>query len=333
MLQEVYPGIFKAEIPLPKNPLKSLNSYIIKDEETNLIIDTGFNHPACAQAMETALRELQIQSYDIFITHMHVDHSGLVNSLAQKNTKVYSSQITSELIKKFKQIEGLISYGDTFLNHGFPDKEMNYMINKLYHKDKYINEDRSIDLTYIKDDDLLTTGKYKFRCIHTPGHTPGHMCLYEPNVKILFSGDHVLMDISPNISFWDGIANPLADYLNSLDKVYPLNVNLLLPSHRNIAINHRQRIDELKQHHKERIEEIFEVLKEGEMNAYQVASRLKWNMKGKEWNSVNFIQKSFATAEIIAHLDYMATRDMCYKKNNNGRFVYRINKDILKIPV
>jgi len=60
------------------------------------------------------------------------------------------------------------------------------------------------------------------------------MCLYEPDKKIFVSGDHILADITPNISTWNELANPLKEYLSSLDKVYPLDVSLVLPGHRSL---------------------------------------------------------------------------------------------------
>ena len=58
------------------------------------------------------------------------------------------------------------------------------------------------------------------------------MCLYEPNKKILVSGDHILNNITPNIQLWSDRWNPLKEYLTSLDKVYEFDIELVLPGHR-----------------------------------------------------------------------------------------------------
>jgi len=78
---------------------------------------------------------------------------------------------------------------------------------------------------------MIDIGRYSFRCIETPGHSPAHFCLYEAKNKILVSGDHILFDITPNITFWPQLDNSLKSYLDSLDKVYNLDVNLVLPGH------------------------------------------------------------------------------------------------------
>ena len=61
---------------------------------------------------------------------------------------------------------------------------------------------RKIDFTIVKDGDMIDIGDFHFRCVATPGHSPGHTSLYEANKKILVAGDHILFDITPNITYW-----------------------------------------------------------------------------------------------------------------------------------
>ena len=96
---------------------------------------------------------------------------------------------------------------------------------------KYRNLDFD-DFTLVEDQDAITVGDYNFTCIHTPGHTKGHMCLYEADKKIFISGDHILYKITPNISIWTDEYDALKDYLDNLNKVGKLEVDLVLPAHR-----------------------------------------------------------------------------------------------------
>ena len=66
------------------------------------------------------------------------------------------------------------------------------------------------------------------------------MCFYEEENKILISGDHILFDITPNITRWPELDNSLKVYLASLEKVKDLDVNLVLPGHRNMMSDHRK---------------------------------------------------------------------------------------------
>ncbi len=83
MAEEIARGLYRLQIPLPENPLKSLNSYVIKGPGRNLIIDTGLNRQECMDAMQAGLKEIGIdlRETDFFITHLHADHFGLVSSL------------------------------------------------------------------------------------------------------------------------------------------------------------------------------------------------------------------------------------------------------------
>lgn len=54
------PAIFQIYVPLPDNPLKNLNCYVLKSGNEALVIDTGFNRPECKQALEYGMKELKI---------------------------------------------------------------------------------------------------------------------------------------------------------------------------------------------------------------------------------------------------------------------------------
>lgn len=86
MIQKVYacPDIYEIRVELPDNPLQYLNSYVIKGKTRNLVIDTGFNRPACRASLCAGLHALDIdlQKTDLFLTHLHADHTGLVGLFA-----------------------------------------------------------------------------------------------------------------------------------------------------------------------------------------------------------------------------------------------------------
>ncbi len=103
MITEVYPGIYLNEIPLPKNPLRAINSYILVSDSGNLIIDTGFHTLECQTDLMDGLKELEIdlKKTDLLITHMHMDHSGLAPVLKEHGVKtVYFSEIDGELFNQ-----------------------------------------------------------------------------------------------------------------------------------------------------------------------------------------------------------------------------------------
>jgi glyoxylase-like metal-dependent hydrolase (beta-lactamase superfamily II) len=135
------------------------------------------------------------------------------------------------------------------------------------------------------------------------------MCLYEPSARFLIAGDHILSDITPNIQCWWEDGDPLGDYINSLDKIYHLKVDRVLPGHRRLFENYTERIDELKHHHEHRVEEILSILKEkSPQTAFEVAAKMTWDIEADSWDSFPVAQKWFATGEAISHLRYLERR-------------------------
>lgn len=100
MIEEILPNLYRTEIPLPENPLKSLNAYIVRGEDRFLIIDTGFNRKECLNAMNASLQKLgvDLNKTNFFITHLHADHMGLLGTLASDNAKVYFNQREAQRI-------------------------------------------------------------------------------------------------------------------------------------------------------------------------------------------------------------------------------------------
>ena len=306
MVEEILKNLYRIIIPLPNSPLKDLNSYVIRDEYRHLIIDTGFNRSVCFDAMQKGLAELDIDlnRTDFMLTHMHADHTGLVSRLAGPNSKIFFSRIDSRVFDDDNSWLPLIDFARL---NGFPDGELQKAL-ASHPGFKYSPQQKPV-FTLVDDGDVIEYGGYRLQCIATPGHTQGHMCLYEPNSKILFSGDHVLFDITPHIESWDYMVNSLADYLQSLDKVGRLPVDLVLPGHRNFLGNLKDRISELKHHHSERAEEVMSVLGDRSMNAYDIAAQMTWDIDCERWEDFPIAQRWFATGEAIAHLRFLESED------------------------
>ncbi len=323
MVEEILPNLYKIEVPLPQNPLKAINSYIIKDEEQSLIIDTGMNREECMSVMSSGLKDLDVnlKKAEFFITHLHSDHLGLVSSLATDTSTIYFNQPDAEEANRSSSWEGNSNFAG---RNGFPEDELKKAIEthpgRIYSPKGYLN------FHILKEGDTVSIGDYLFRCIETPGHTRGHMCLYEPNKKLFISGDHILIDITPNISLTSDDENPLNDYLHSLDKVYNLDIELILPGHRRILKNHKERIEELKHHHQVRADEVLSILKKGNKTAYQIASQMTWNMSYKSWEMFPPSQKWFAFGEAMAHLKYLLEKEKVEKQTQGQGVVFSLKK-------
>ncbi|MEM2321065.1 MAG: MBL fold metallo-hydrolase [Candidatus Bathyarchaeia archaeon] len=314
LVSEVLPGLFMVRVPLPGSPLKALNSYVIRAERP-LIIDTGFNMDVCYAELVGALREIGVNygRADYFITHFHPDHLGLASRLTNS---VYMGDIEIEVKRNLATLRSEnLRY---FEMNGVPRKDIEEMAIKLR---EYVEDISNITFRPFKDGEVLKYGDYKLRTILTPGHTPGHMCLYDEEKKILFSGDHILFDTTPNISYWSRY-DTLKEYINSLDKIYELDIDLVFPGHGRHQGGVRKRILELKGHHKRRLEEIIAALKSGVKNAWEISRHITWNISYSNWDNLPAIQKWFIISETLAHITYLENIGLITKENKDGKICY-----------
>ena len=324
MVEELLPDLYRVEIPLPGSPLKALNSYIVKGRERFLVIDTGLNREECLRPMRSALKELDIDlsRTDFFITHLHADHSGLVGTLATDTSKVYFNRTEANFVV-FQGSEdywkGLFAF---YHSNGFPEEEISKV--REGHPGYRYSLGRQINLVTTEEGDEIEVGDYLFRCIETPGHSPGHTCLYEASKKILVCGDHILFDITPNITCWGQLKNSLKQYLINLEKVYTLDVNLVLPGHRNLWNDHKKRIMELQEHHRNRLNEALFAMEDGEKTAWEVAPYITWDIGCNSWEEFPSVQKWFAVGETIAHLDYLDADGRARKETKDQKVLYSL---------
>jgi len=322
MIEEVGTDLYRLEIPLPRNPLKALNSYAIKGPERNLIIDTGWNQQECMDAMQAGLNELgiDIRKTDFFITHLHTDHLGLVSNLVTDTSTIYFNQPDADRIKSGIFLDDLIDFARL---NGFPEKELQKIPHA--HPGFKFRSKGPLSFHILKDGDALRISDYVFHCVETPGHSKGHMCLFEPSKKIFVAGDHILGDITPTISLLSDDWNPLKAYLESLDKVCQLDIDLVLPGHRNTFRNPKERIQELKVHHQKRLDEIVSILRKGRKNAFQAASQMTWDIVYDSWDLFPVSQKWFATGEAISHLKYLEEEGVVRKEMRQKKIFYSLN--------
>lgn len=327
MIEQIRPGIYSIKIRFVNSPLKNLNSYVFIGKDRNLLIDTGFNQPECLEDLRNGIKELglNMNKTDIFATHFHADHCGLIDQIAEKGTRIYMSSIDKVLLEEFILNEDRVweGYSDWYLQEGYPAEELKEALSKNPAKNFVLKN--PVPITALSDGVFLSAGNTKLHCILTPGHTPGHMCLYDVDTQTMVLGDHVLFDITPNITVWAGMHNSLELYLKSLKRIREFPVTIPLPAHRECTISMSARIDELLVHHEKRLEEAMAIIHETPgVNSYQIAGRMKWSIRSKNWDDFPPAQKWFAVGETIAHLYFLVDAGKIKRRVVDGTAIYAV---------
>ena len=201
MVEQLYhnPDIYRIYVPLPDNPLKYLNCYVLVSDGETLIIDTGFNRPECKQALFDGLDELQVDfaHTKLFLTHLHGDHSGLTEELTSRGVPVFMNAIDYDYLCQELASGGWQAMEQIFLSEGFPMEEIEKQ--KKGNQARLYSPHHPFPASKVSDNDLLTVGGITLRCIHTPGHTPGQTSVYKgyKQDKIEMRGDRAEMSDFP----------------------------------------------------------------------------------------------------------------------------------------
>ncbi len=322
-------NIWSFPIVLPENPLKWLNCYVIKADKPggrNLLLDTGFHRQECFEALLEGLRQLDVkpEETDVFLTHIHADHAGNAAELQEMGCKIYlSAPDYAAHISDTSDNKDRESANARMLQEGMVQEVLDRAVGNNH---AVLYGPRRFTIETTKEGDILHYGGYDLECIFVPGHTPGNMCLYIRDQKIMFCGDHVLFDITPNITLWTALEDPLGTYLESLDKIMQYEVDLPLPAHRHLGtVTMNERAEHLKHHHAVRLAETERIIKENpDSHAYTIASKMKWNIKVDNWEDFPPGQKWFAVGEALTHLDYLTKRGRVERyQGEDGTFYYR----------
>ncbi|MBE0481639.1 MAG: MBL fold metallo-hydrolase [Dehalococcoidia bacterium] len=308
---EISLGIHQLALPIPNSPLKHINCYLIEGNEGWLMVDTGWSTPTALDSLQAGLKDLGLALEDIagiVLTHAHPDHFGLAGHIKQAvpQAELVMHRWESDLIEsryvKFAELRDKMA--PMLLRHGVPHSELRMLASASMPALKYVIVVYPDRVLY--GGETVSTGVHNLEIIWTPGHSPGHICLYEPVHQILITGDHVLGHISPNVSYHvQSGDNPLGDYMYSLRKLLHLPVSKVLPAHGEVFSDLRARIDQILEHHERRKAEIGQTIASRPLNAYEVACRIIWNVSEIDWAKFSPLLKRAAITETIAHLECM----------------------------
>lgn len=189
------------------------NSLYIHDD-VKVIIDTGVGKSLLRKLKKTYLGNNEIM---IINSHCHEDH--IAGNYIFKNSKIAIHRIEGPILNSIDKLLELYGISDP------KNKEMNDSFFAMFSLKNY-NVDIEFENNFIFD-----LGETKLQVIHTPGHSAGHCCFFEPAGRILFLSDIDLSSFGP---WYGAIDCSVNDFIKSINKIIKLNPEIAISSHKGI---------------------------------------------------------------------------------------------------
>ncbi len=321
---EVAKDVFWIRMPMPGR-LDHINCWLLRDYDGWTIVDTGLNREDIRQWWEVIFdRHLDGKPITrVISTHMHGDHTGLAGWLVQRwGVELWMSR-TDFVMCKLMAADGPSDMPEDALafyhRAGFSETRLNE------YKARFGQFGASISplpagFHRVEDGDYIDIGGREWRVVVGRGHSPEHVCLYCPELKVIICGDQILPRITPNVSVnpSEPLANPLKEWLEScasLRDLLPSNL-LVLPAHQDLYQGVHERLTELIRYHETALSQLYDMCAEPR-RAVDVFPAIFKN-KITEWTFF------MATGESIAHINCALDRRMLVaEQDQNGVSWYR----------
>ncbi|MDE3075260.1 MAG: MBL fold metallo-hydrolase [Chloroflexota bacterium] len=328
-LREVSQGIFLLELPLPFPRLPIVNVYLIRDRDELGMVDCGMNVGGAFDALSAYLDHLGCsfkQIRQVIVTHNHPDHIGLSGPIrdASGANVVLHRDDAAVLPSRYVSVDQILADMRAFLAlHGAPEEEVPELTEASLRVRAFVSACRPG--TEVTGGEAINVGDTRLELVWTPGHTAGHVVVYEPHRKLLFSGDHLLWKITPNVSKHpQSTLDPLHDFERSLQAVAAYDVVQTLPAHGPLGGRPAERVDELLAHHRARRQTCLDAIGSGAMSAWDV-SRLMFPKVGAIY------EQRMALFETLAHLEALKAEGRVAEETNEGRARWRIKNSKSRI--
>jgi glyoxylase-like metal-dependent hydrolase (beta-lactamase superfamily II) len=303
--EDVREGISVVALPLNSgNPPYTL-TYLILDAAGNVhVVDPGTDSDANWKALVSALARTGRKVDDVasaVVTHLHYDHLGMAARLRAASGGTVALHRAEQAAIVALREPPADDPGSTLAAWGVPEHRRGALSPTGRMPGSLLEFEADL---LLEDGAVLDVPGRTLRVVHTPGHTPGSLTLHEAGEDLLFTGDHLLPVTFPGIGLGGRTAaNPIRDYLGSLDRLLEYESAEVLPGHEYRFSGLRERTEETAAHHRQRTSEVAAALAaDPAASIWQIAESLTWTLG---WDNIPDYFRWSALAQTAMHADYL----------------------------
>jgi glyoxylase-like metal-dependent hydrolase (beta-lactamase superfamily II) len=298
--------LWSVPVPIPNNPLRYVNAYVFAAGGGLVLLDTGWPADTAWEALVAGLESIGAgvaEVRGVLVSHMHLDHSGLIGRVREASGAWVAMHPADRALiadSAWRDPERAVAQEVAFLRSlgaSAPEAAASVGTPRAYK----VFTSTGLPDRELSDGELADVPGWRLRAVHTPGHTPGHLCFVDELSQRFFAGDHILPRITPNISVYAvERARPLAEYLESLAKVRDLGVDEVMPAHEWRFRGLAQRADDIAAHHEKRLDELLAAIAaHPDATSWDLAGQLTWS---RSWDQYSGRMRISAVTETAAHV-------------------------------
>jgi glyoxylase-like metal-dependent hydrolase (beta-lactamase superfamily II) len=275
--ERVLPGVFRLRLPLPWPGVPHCNAWAVAAGDGVVLFDTGMHEPGSLAQLERALAmcSLSLENVRLVVcTHAHSDHYGQAATIVERTgCELWMHPNHEHMTRWAEDSEAAFARRlEVARQSGVPEEPLRRYAAERRSRDSGIagvlEPDRALLAGVGVETDLGEWIVYE-----TPGHAPSHVCLFQPERRLLISGDHLLGRIS--LYFDYGFSpDPVGEFMRSLDVVEELDARLCLPGHGRTFTDVHAHIEGNRKLVRERLERTLQVLAPEPLTAFEAVPRI-----------------------------------------------------------
>jgi glyoxylase-like metal-dependent hydrolase (beta-lactamase superfamily II) len=274
-------GVHRIPVPVPFPEAGGpANVYVIEEEGGGVaLFDAGIGTKDGSQALLAGFGKLGISLGDvrrIFVSHGHIDHYGYARAAQEASgAPVFAHPRDHDKVTGRDRSARRLDLFAAYLHRlGAPAHLLDQV--KIHRQDALRMARPLEQVEPLTAGSILRFKRFSAEVLHLPGHTPGLVCLWASQPRVLFSDDHLLERVSPNpLLDLEGQPEPthkaLLAYLTSARRVRDLPAELIAPGHAEPFSGHQAVIDRLMAFYQKRQLRILDLLREGPRTPAELA--------------------------------------------------------------